>query len=198
MSLDLSSFTTRSQQALAAAVQTAAATGNPAMEPVHLLDALLTQQGGTAAPLLAAVGVDANHVAQQVKSELAALPAASGSTVASPGLSRASHEVLQRAQDLASQLGDEFVANEHLVVGIATVDSPAGRILTAAGATPDALQSAFTSVRGAGRVTSQDAEDTYQALEKYGVDLTAIAREGKLDPVIGRDSEIRRVVQVLS
>jgi ATP-dependent Clp protease ATP-binding subunit ClpB len=198
MSLDLSSFTTRSQQALAAAVQTAAATGNPAMEPVHLLDALLSQQSGTAAPLLAAVGVDANQVAQQVKSELAALPAASGSTVASPGLSRASHEVLQRAQDLAAQLGDEFVANEHLVVGIATVDSPAGRILTSAGATPDALQSAFTSVRGAGRVTSQDAEDTYQALEKYGVDLTAIAREGKLDPVIGRDSEIRRVVQVLS
>jgi ATP-dependent Clp protease ATP-binding subunit ClpB len=198
MSLDLSSFTTRSQQALAAAIQTAAAAGNPAMEPVHLLDALLTQQGATAAPLLAAVGVDANQVAQQVKSELGALPAASGSTVASPGLSRASHEVLQRAQDLASQLGDEFVANEHLVVGIATVDSPAGRILTSAGATPDALQSAFTSVRGAGRVTSQDAEDTYQALEKYGVDLTAIAREGKLDPVIGRDSEIRRVVQVLS
>src|SRR5690349_4588368 len=198
MSLDLSSFTTRSQQALAAAIQSAAAAGNPAMEPVHLLDALMTQQGGTATPLLAAVGVDANHVAQQVKSELGALPAASGSTVATPGLSRASHEVLQRAQDLASQLGDEFVANEHLVVGIATVDSPAGRILTSAGATPEALQSAFTSVRGAGRVTSQDAEDTYQALEKYGVDLTAIAREGKLDPVIGRDSEIRRVVQVLS
>jgi ATP-dependent Clp protease ATP-binding subunit ClpB len=198
MSLDLSSFTTRSQQALAAAVQAAAAAGNPAVEPVHLLDALLSQQGGTAAPLLAAGGVDPNEVAQQVKAEVDALPSASGSTVANPGLSRASHEVLQRAQDVAAQLGDEFVSSEHLVVGIATVDSPVGKALTSAGATPDALQAAFRAVRGSGRVTSQDAEDTYQALEKYGVDLTAIAREGKLDPVIGRDSEIRRVVQVLS
>jgi ATP-dependent Clp protease ATP-binding subunit ClpB len=198
MALDLSTFTTRSQQALAAAVQSAAATGNPAVEPVHLLDALLTQAGGTTAPLLAAAGVDASDIANAVADELRSLPSASGASVANPGLSRASHEVLQRAQDLASQLGDEFVSSEHLVVGIATVDSPAGKLLTSAGATPDALQAAFTSVRGNTRVTSQDAEDTYQALEKYGVDLTAIAREGKLDPVIGRDSEIRRVVQVLS
>ncbi|MFL6090692.1 MAG: ATP-dependent chaperone ClpB [Aeromicrobium sp.] len=198
MTLDLSTFTTRSQQALAAAIQSAAAAGNPAVEPLHLLDALLSQQGGTTAPLVAAAGVDPNDIARQVKAELDLLPTASGSSVAAPGLSRASHEVLQRAQDLAGQLGDEFVSSEHVLAGIATVDSPAGKILTAAGATPDALQAAFTSVRGNARVTSQDAEDTYQALEKYGVDLTAIAREGKLDPVIGRDSEIRRVVQVLS
>ena len=198
MALDLSSFTTRSQQALAAAVQSAAAAGNPAVEPVHLLDALLTQSGGTTGPLLAAAGVDGSALTGAVRDELRALPSASGASVANPGLSRASHEVLQRAQDLAAQLGDEFVSSEHLVVGIATVDSPAGKLLTAAGATPEALEAAFTSVRGNTRVTSQDAEDTYQALEKYGVDLTAIAREGKLDPVIGRDSEIRRVVQVLS
>ena len=198
MTLDLSIFTTRSQQALAAAIQTAAAAGNPAVEPLHLLDALLSQPGGTAAPLLAAVGVNPEEIDQGVKAELKALPAASGSSVATPGLSRASHEVLQRAQDLASQIGDEFVSSEHLVVGVATVDSAAGKVLTSAGATADSLQAAFTAVRGASRVTSQDAEDTYQALEKYGVDLTAIAREGKLDPVIGRDSEIRRVVQVLS
>jgi len=198
MTLDLSTFTTRSQQALATAVQAAAAAGNPAVEPAHLLDALLAQSGGTTGPLLAAVGVDAAVVASGVREELGTLPSASGASVANPGLSRASHEVLQRAQDLAAQLGDEFVSSEHLVVGIATVDSPAGKLLTSAGATPDALQSAFTSVRGNARVTSQDAEDTYQALEKYGIDLTAVAREGKLDPVIGRDSEIRRVVQVLS
>jgi ATP-dependent Clp protease ATP-binding subunit ClpB len=198
MSLDLSTFTTRSQQALAAAVQSAAAAGNPAVEPVHLLDALLAQAGGTAGPLLAAAGVDPSGIAAAVRDELGAMPSASGASVANPGLSRASHEVLQRAQDLAAQLGDEFVSSEHLVVGVATVDSPAGKLLTSAGATPDALQAAFASVRGNSRVTSQDAEDTYQALEKYGVDLTAIAREGKLDPVIGRDSEIRRVVQVLS
>ena len=198
MALDLSTFTTRGQQALAAAVQSAAAAGNPAVEPVHLLDALLSQSGGTTGPLLAAAGVDASAVADVVHDELHALPSASGESVSNPGLSRASHEVLQRAQDLAAQLGDEFVSSEHLVVGIATVDSPAGKLLTSAGATPDALQAAFRSVRGNTRVTSQDAEDTYQALEKYGVDLTAIARDGKLDPVIGRDSEIRRVVQVLS
>ncbi len=115
-----------------------------------------------------------------------------------PGLSRASHEVLQRAQDLADQLGDDFVSTEHLTVGIATVESAAKTLLTDAGATAESLQAAFAAVRGTARVTSADAEDTYQSLEKYGVDLTAVARDGKLDPVIGRDSEIRRVVQVLS
>lgn len=196
--MDLSTFTTRSQQALASAIQSAAAAGQPAVEPVHLLDALLTQPGGTTAPLLAAAGVDPQAVTAQVKDAIGRLPSASGASVASPGLSRSSHEVLQRAQDLAAQLGDEFVSSEHLVVGIATVESPARDALTSAGATPDSLQAAFTAVRGSTRATSADAEDTYQSLEKYGVDLTAVAREGKLDPVIGRDAEIRRVVQVLS
>ncbi len=196
--MDLSTYTTRSQQALAAAVQAAAASGNPAVEPAHLLDALLTQPGGTATPLLAAAGVDPQLVTQQLKEELGRLPTASGPSVANPTLSRSSHEVLQRAQDLAAQLGDDFVSTEHLVVGIATVESPVRTILTDAGATPDSLQAAFASIRGSSRVTSADAEDTYQALEKYGVDLTAVARDGKLDPVIGRDAEIRRVVQVLS
>ena len=196
--MDLSTYTTRSQQALAAAIQAAAAAGNPAVEPAHLLDALLSQPGGTTVPLLGAAGVDPQVVAQQLKDELGRLPSASGTSVGNPTLSRSSHEVLQRAQDLAAQLGDDFVSSEHLVVGIATVESPARSILTDAGATPDALQAAFASIRGSSRVTSADAEDTYQALEKYGVDLTAIARDGKLDPVIGRDAEIRRVVQVLS
>ncbi|TXL57587.1 ATP-dependent chaperone ClpB [Aeromicrobium terrae] len=196
--MDLSTFTTRSQQALASAIQSAAAAGQPAVEPLHLLDALLTQPGGTTAPLLAAAGVDPQAVTAQVKDAIGRLPSASGASVASPGLSRSSHEVLQRAQDLAAQLGDEFVSSEHLVVGIATVESPARDALTSAGATPDSLQAAFTAVRGSTRATSADAEDTYQSLEKYGVDLTAVAREGKLDPVIGRDAEIRRVVQVLS
>ncbi len=196
--MDLSTYTTRSQQALAAAVQAAAASGNPAVEPAHLLDALLSQPGGTATPLLAAAGVDPQTVAQQLKDELGRLPAASGPSVANPTLSRSSHEVLQRAQDLAAQLGDDFTSTEHLVVGIATVESPVQKVLAGAGATPDSLQAAFASVRGSSRVTSADAEDTYQALEKYGVDLTAVARDGKLDPVIGRDAEIRRVVQVLS
>ncbi|KQV75032.1 ATP-dependent chaperone ClpB [Aeromicrobium sp. Root344] len=196
--MDLATFTTRSQQALGSAISAAAAAGNPAVEPAHLLSALLAQDGGTAAPLIQAGGVDAQAVRTGLKSALDALPSASGASVQNPGLSRASHEVLQRAKDLADQLGDDFVSTEHLVVGIATVESPARTVLTDAGATAESLQAAFDAVRGGARVTSADAEDTYQSLEKYGVDLTAVAREGKLDPVIGRDSEIRRVVQVLS
>jgi ATP-dependent Clp protease ATP-binding subunit ClpB len=196
--MDLSTFTTRSQQALAAAISTAAAAGNPSVEPAHLLVALLDQDGGTAAPLVQAAGVEPQAVRAGLKRVLDGLPSASGSSVQNPGLSRSSHEVLQRAQDLAGQLGDDFVSTEHLVVGIATVQSPAQEVLTSAGADAESLKAAFSAVRGSARVTSQDAEDTYQSLEKYGVDLTAVAREGKLDPVIGRDSEIRRVVQVLS
>ena len=196
--MDLSSLTTRSQQALASAASQAAAAGHAAVEPAHLLAALLSQDGGTAAPLLQAAGVDPSDVLADLKTAVDALPSASGSTVANPTLARASHEVLQRAMDLARELGDEFVSTEHLVVGLATVDSSAGRALTSRGATPDALQAAFASVRGSARATSADAEETYQSLEKYGVDLTAVAREGTLDPVIGRDAEIRRVVQVLS
>jgi ATP-dependent Clp protease ATP-binding subunit ClpB len=196
--MDLSNLTTRSQQALAAAMQQAAAAGNPTIEPAHVLTALLAQDGGTATPLLQAAGVDAAVVRAELKGAVDALPSASGTSVANPQLSRSTHEVLQRAADLASELGDEFISTEHLVVGVATVDSSAKTVLAAHGATPDALRAAFEAVRGGARVTSADAEDTYQALEKYGVDLTAVAREGKLDPVIGRDAEIRRVVQVLS
>ncbi|MGJ9412622.1 ATP-dependent chaperone ClpB [Aeromicrobium sp. CF4.19] len=196
--MDLSAFTTRSQQSLAAAVSQAAAAGHPSVEPAHLLAALLTQDGGTAAPLLQAAGVDPATVLGELKATLDALPSAAGQTVANPALSRAGHEVLQRSRDLAGELGDDFVSTEHLVVGIATVDSPARQLLTSRGATPDALQAAFAAVRGGARVTSADAEDSYQSLEKYGVDLTAVARDGRLDPVIGRDAEIRRVVQVLS
>jgi len=196
--MDLNHLTTRSQQALAAAVQQAAAAGNPAVEPAHLLAALLSQEGGTATPLLSAAGADPDAVRADVDALLAKLPSASGATVGNPGLSRATHEALQRAIDLAQEMGDEFVSSEHLVVGVATVAGPAAEALRARGATPEALTAAFQSVRGSARVTSQDAEDQYQALEKYGIDLTALAREGKLDPVIGRDAEIRRVVQVLS
>ncbi len=196
--MDLAKFTTRSQQALGSAISAAAAAGNPAVEPGHILLALLTQEGGTAVPLVQAAGVDAKTLVDDLNAAAASLPSASGASVQNPGLSRASHEVLQRAQDLAAQLGDDFVSSEHLVVAVATVDSPAAQALTKLGATPDSLQAAFAAVRGSARVTSADAEDQYQSLEKYGVDLTAVAREGKLDPVIGRDSEIRRVVQVLS
>ncbi|MEJ7635075.1 ATP-dependent chaperone ClpB [Aeromicrobium sp.] len=196
--MDLAKFTTRSQQALGSAISAAAAAGNPAVEPAHLLASLLGQDGGTAAPLLEAAGVDARSVRTELKSVLEALPSASGASVQNPGLSRSSHEVLQRAQDLADTGGDDFVSTEHLTVGIATVESSAKKLLTDAGATAESLRAAFAAVRGTARVTSPDSEDTYQSLQKYGVDLTEVARDGKLDPVIGRDSEIRRVIQVLS
>jgi len=191
-------FTTRSQEALAAAMQSAAAAGNPQVEPVHLLEALLAQQGGVAGALLDAVGVDRAALARRLAGIRATLPSASGGTVAQPGLSRPMSAAIAAAQSEAQALGDEYVSAEHLLLGVAAGASPAADALRAVGAGRDALVAALPAVRGSARVTSPDPEGTYKALEQYGVDLTAAAREGKLDPVIGRDAEIRRVVQVLS
>ncbi len=191
-------FTTMSQQAIGDAVQTASAAGNPQLEPVHVLAALLQQQGGVAVGLLEAVGANPQQIGRQVRAALVALPQASGAAVAKPTPSRAMSVVLENAAAEAQSLGDEYVSTEHLLIGIAAGQSPAARALTEAGATPDALRSALPAVRGSARVTSPDPEGTYKALEQYGTDLTARGREGRLDPVIGRDAEIRRVIQVLS
>ncbi|MBE7701844.1 ATP-dependent chaperone ClpB [Oerskovia sp. Sa1BUA8] len=191
-------FTTMSQQAIGEAIQTASAAGNPQLEPVHLLAALLTQEGGVAVGLLEAVGANAQAIGQRVRAALVALPTASGSAVAQPTASRATSAALDLASKEAQGMGDEYVSTEHLLIGIAAGSSTAAQILGDAGATADALRSALPAVRGSGRVTSPNPEGTYKALEQYGQDLTAAAAEGKLDPVIGRDSEIRRVVQVLS
>ncbi|MDF2808433.1 MAG: ATP-dependent chaperone ClpB, partial [Cellulosimicrobium sp.] len=191
-------FTTMSQQAIGEAIQTASAAGNPQLEPTHLLAALLTQEGGVAVGLLDAVGADKQAVGQKVRAALVALPTASGSAVAQPTPSRATSTALDNAAKEAQALGDEYVSTEHLLLGIAAGSSQAATILQQAGATADALRSALPAVRGSARVTSPNPEGTYKALEQYGTDLTAAAAEGKLDPVIGRDSEIRRVVQVLS
>ncbi|MGI8900799.1 MAG: ATP-dependent chaperone ClpB [Nocardioides sp.] len=196
--MDASKFTTRSQHAINDAIQRAASTGHAQVEALHLLTALLVQPEGIAGPLLEGAGVDAAQVASAARAELDRLPAASGTTVGAPSYSRAALQVLAKASDAAADLKDDYVSTEHLLIALATVDSPARTVLTSSGATAEALRGALTTVRGSGRVTSQDAESTYQALEKYAVDLTAAAREGKLDPVIGRDSEIRRVIQVLS
>ena len=191
-------LTTRSQDAVSTAVKTAAEFGNPAFEPVHLLDALLADPEGLLGSLLHAVSADPAAVRAQAQKAVRALPSASGSTVAAPQPSRATLAVLSAAERAARERNDEFVSTEHLLLALADIDSEASRILRGAGATPDALSAALTSVRGNRRVTSQDPEGTYEALEKYGTDLTEAAREGKLDPVIGRDNEIRRVIQVLS
>ncbi|MDP9800693.1 ATP-dependent Clp protease ATP-binding subunit ClpB [Arcanobacterium wilhelmae] len=191
-------LTTKSQEALASAIQVATVAGNPQLEPVHLLSALLEQEGGVANGLLDAVGTNRAAIASRTQAALAALPASSGSTVAQPQASRNLSLVLADAGKEATALGDAFISTEHLLMALASSTSGAGDLLRAAGVSREQLASALPAVRGAAKVTSADPEGTYKALEKYGTDLTQMAREGKLDPVIGRDSEIRRVVQVLS
>ena len=191
-------LTTKAQEALSVAVRSAATGGNPAVEPVHLMRALLGQSEGLTGPLLEAAGADVAAVRRDVDADVAALPAASGSTVAAPGLARATYAVLSHAGEVARELDDEYVSTEHLLVGLAHVESPVREMLGRHGVTAERLRAAFTDVRGSARVTSPDPEGTYDALNKYGVDLTERAREGKIDPVIGRDAEIRRVIQVLS
>src|SRR6266705_99708 len=191
-------LTHKSQDALSTAVRRAAADGSPQVEPLHLLLALLEQADGTTAPLLRAVGADPALVAKQAEERLGRLPRARGATLSAPEMSRPLLSAVATASSRAKQLNDEYISTEHLLVGLAADGGEAKAVLAAAGATPEALLEAFSQIRGSARVTSQDPEDTYKALEKFGVDLTKSARDGKLDPVIGRDAEIRRVIQVLS
>jgi ATP-dependent Clp protease ATP-binding subunit ClpB len=191
-------LTRKSQEALSIAIRSAAADGNPQVDPLHLLVALIEQSGGTATPLLRAVGADPMVLAKEAAEQIGRLPRMRGETASAPQLSRQMLSVVHTAGSRARQMEDEYVSTEHLLVGLAADGGQAATLLRNAGATADALTEAFTQVRGSARVTSEDPEGTYQALEKYGVDLTQQARDGKLDPVIGRDAEIRRVVQVLS
>ncbi|MFI9401977.1 ATP-dependent chaperone ClpB [Nocardia sp. NPDC052316] len=189
--------TTKTQAALTAALQAASAAGNPEIRPAHLLVALLDQTDGIAAPLLKAVGVDPATVRREAQDIVDRLPSATGATT-TPQLGREALAAITAAQRLATELGDEYVSTEHVMVGLAAGDSDVTMLLKKYGAGADALREAFTAVRGSARVTSPDPEGSYQALEKYSTNLTEAARSGKLDPVIGRDTEIRRVVQVLS
>ncbi|BAS15854.1 chaperone protein ClpB [Arthrobacter sp. Hiyo8] len=191
-------FTTKSQEALSAAAMNASTAGNPQLEPAHLLKALMDQREGVAVALLRATGADPDAVSVQASSAIKALPSSSGSSVQQAQLSRPSMQAIQAAQNEAEKLGDSFVSTEHLLLGLSAGSDAVGKLLRDAGASHEALLAALPGVRGDRKVTSQDPENTFQALEKYGTDLTAVARSGKLDPVIGRDSEIRRVVQVLS
>jgi ATP-dependent Clp protease ATP-binding subunit ClpB len=191
-------LTRKSQEALSEAVQRATTAGNPNVDGLHLLAALIEQDGGTAAPLLRAVGADPAAVLKTVNDQLARLPKAAGATVSAPETSRPLLAAIAAAGKRAKEMTDEYISTEHLLVGLAADGGAAAAVLREAGAGPDQLFGAFEQVRGHARVTSPDPEGTYQALEKYGVDLTRSAREGRLDPVIGRDAEIRRVIQVLS
>ncbi|WP_300342521.1 ATP-dependent chaperone ClpB [Nesterenkonia sp.] len=191
-------LTTKSQEAVSAAAMNANTAGNPQVEPAHLLKALMDQRESIAVALLKSTGADPDAVSTRASAAIKSLPATSGDSVSAPQFSQAGLNVIKTAQAAAEEMGDDYVSTEHLLLGIAADGGPAGRALTEAGATTEALKAELPSLRGDRKVTTPDPEGTFDALEKFGTDLTALAKEGKLDPVIGRDAEIRRVVQVLS
>ena len=192
-------FTTMAQEAVGDAIQSASAAGNAQVETLHVMDALLRQENGVARSLIEAAGGDPQAIGAAVRNALVALPSASGSSTSQPQASRQLTAAIAQAEKEMQQMGDEYVSTEHLLIGIAaSKPNQAAEILEKNGVTAASLRKAVPGVRGGAKVTSPDAEGSYKALEKYSTDLTAAAKEGKLDPVIGRDQEIRRVIQILS
>src|SRR2546421_1033840 len=193
----LDKLTVKAQEALQAAQSLAGERGHQAVEPEHLLHALLAQKDGVVAPILGKLGVRAESLTSQLDAALEKMPQVRGGSGQYMG--ERLRAALERAQKQAESMKDEYVSTEHLLVAIAQDrDGAASHALAAAGVTPDAIFKALVDVRGTQRVTDQNPEDKYQALQRYSKDLTDAARRGKLDPVIGRDEEIRRVIQVLS
>ena len=199
--MDINRLTEKAQEALRSAQSEAMRQGHQQIDVEHLLLSLLQQEGGLARSVLDKTGVDADLVQKRVEDELARMPKISSSTgaVGDVHISSRLNRLLVQAEDVAKQLKDEYVSIEHLLLAMVEDGSgAAGRILKESGLTKDRLMQALRQVRGSQRVTSQNPEATYEALERYGRDLTKQAAQGKLDPVIGRDDEIRRVIQVLS
>ncbi len=196
MSFRFEKLTTKAQEAVSGAQSLAAGAGHAEMNPLHLLASLLTENNGIIRPLLDKMGSPVEQLRTIVDSEVNRMPSATGGST--PGVSRDLQSVFQDATTSARQMQDEFVSTEHLLLGLTRIDSAAKRILQINAIDEKKLHSALAEVRGSQRVVDQDPENKYQALEKYSIDLVARAREGKLDPVIGRDAEIRRVIQVLS
>ena len=191
-------FTTKSQEIISSANMNAQTAGNPSIEPAHLLKALMDQRDGVAVAVLKAAGVDIDAVSVAASNEIAKLPKSSGSSVAQAQFSRNALRAIQNAQTKAQEFGDTYISTEMILLGLASNDDATAKALADNGASADVIAQTIPQVRGDRTVDTPDPEGTFQALEKFGTDLTKIAREGKLDPVIGRDSEIRRVVQVLS
>jgi len=196
--MNINKYTEKAREAVAAAIDLAQKGNNPQVEPEHMLAALIDQRDGIVPGLLRKMDVDPSAAARGTHDLLGKIPSAYGGS--QPGLSPRLKLVTDQAQAEADRLKDEFVSTEHLFVAIADESgrSPAAQLLKSLGVTRDKIFTALTSVRGSARVTNENPEGTYQALERYGRDLTELARKGKLDPVIGRDEEIRRVIQVLS
>jgi len=186
VALDPQRWTTRTREAFSAALAQATAAGHAEVTPDHLLAAVLAQPEGIARPLLAQAGVDVTDVTAQLSASLGRLPRTVGGS--QPELSREARGGLEAADAIRADMGDDFLSVDHLLLAFASQ----------MGTTSTVLMEALRNVRGSARITSEDPEGTFQSLEKYGRDLTALAREGRLDPVIGRDEEVRRVIQVLS
>ncbi|MDR1711084.1 MAG: ATP-dependent chaperone ClpB [Propionibacteriaceae bacterium] len=196
--MDTEKLTAKSRDAVTTALRLALTNGNPNAEPVHLLSALLLDPDNTVGALLSAVGTDPEVVKAAAQGAIKKLPSTSGNSVAQPSLSGPFARVLADAETRAQAMGDEYTATEHLLIGLASIQGDAQRILADLGVTAKALEETFNAARGDKRITSAESEGGESALDKYSIDLTARAREGKLDPVIGRDAEIRRVIQVLA
>jgi ATP-dependent Clp protease ATP-binding subunit ClpB len=198
MAMNINKYTEKAREAVAKAIELAQENNNPQLEPEHLLVALVEQREGIIPELLRKMNVDPATIAREARELLKRLPQAYGGS--QPGMSPRADLVTQKAEAEAARLKDEFVSTEHLFIAIADESgrSPGAQLLKQHGVTRDSILQALTSVRGSQRVTNENPEGTYQALERYGRDLTELARKGKLDPVIGRDEEIRRVIQVLS
>src|SRR5437899_388120 len=198
MAMNINKYTEKAREAVATAIELAQQSNNPQLEPEHLLVALVEQREGIVPELLRKMNVDPAAVARAGRDLLKRLPQAYGGS--QPGMSPRFNLVTDKAQVEADHLKDEFVSTEHLFIAIADESgrSPGAQLLKQNGITRDPVLQALTGVRGSQRVTNENPEGTYQALERYGRDLTDLARKGKLDPVIGRDEEIRRVIQVLS
>ena len=190
-------MTTKAQEAVSSALAAAGAAGNPQVEPIHLLEALIEQREGIALSLLEAVGADVRAIGARTRNALVALPSAQGASTGNAQPSNALFAIVRDAGERAEAGGDQYISTEHLLIALAASQTEAGRILTQGGASADALTQALGQLRP-DPITSADPEGSFEALSKYGRDLTEVAREGKLDPVIGRDNEIRRVIQVLS
>ena len=190
-------MTTKAQEAVSSALAAAGAAGNPQVEPIHLLEALIEQREGIALSLLEAVGADVRAIGARTRNALVALPSAQGASTGNAQPSNALLAIVRDAGERAEAGGDQYISTEHLLIALAASQTEAGRILTQGGAGADALAQALAQLRP-DPITSADPEGSFEALSKYGRDLTEVAREGKLDPVIGRDNEIRRVIQVLS
>lgn len=193
--MNINKFTIKSQEALQQAVELVRRGGGQVIEAQHLLSSVLNIESSPAKFLFSKMGVSLERINEELTSELARLPKVSGGE---PYLSREANDILTKAEDIASEMKDEYVALEHLLLALVEANSPAQKILQGAGVNAKDLKSAISELRGGSKVSSQTAEEQYQALEKYATNLCARAREGKLDPVIGRDEEIRRVLQILS